>query len=259
MSAVIVIPARYGSSRFPGKPLAAVAGVPLIERVWRLAKATENEVIVATDDQRIAETVKSFGGEVVMTSPSCRNGTERVSEALHNSKSKAEIIINLQGDACLTPPWIIEAIIQRMSAERSIEIATPAVRLTLSDHNTLCETKNRKPTGGTFVVFDQKHRALYFSRSPIPHLRTTVEPLPVFKHIGLYGYRRSALEQYLKLPESQLEKVEGLEQLRALDFGLGITVVEVDYRGRTAWSIDTPEDLTQVEAIIAKEGEISNV
>jgi 3-deoxy-manno-octulosonate cytidylyltransferase (CMP-KDO synthetase) len=257
---VIVIPARYQSSRFPGKPLALIHGVSMIERVYRLAsKVPDAAVYVATDDGRIREAVERFGGRAIMTDPGCRNGTERVYAAAQTLTERPSIIINLQGDSPLTPPWILEALIGEMRRDSTIGLATPAVRVTREQYEALLNRPKDDATSGTLVVFDKNHRALYFSKAVIPYLREVPapgEPLPVYKHIGIYAFRWHALTEYLQLPPSPLEAVESLEQLRALEHGIPIKVVEVDYRDRTPWSVDTPNDLQRVEAILQSEGEL---
>lgn len=259
-SSVIVIPARYGSSRFPGKPLALIKGISLLERTWRIARsASPDRVLIATDDDRIEAAATGFGAEVIRTSHDCANGTERVYEAIsHGTNADADIIINLQGDAVLTPPWILTDIISAMKADSSVRIATPATKLSLQQYNDLAEQKKKGIVGGTLVVFDKNFNALYFSKSLIPFLRSAPADadLPLYRHIGLYAFRYSALKEYLSLPPSPLEQLEGLEQLRALEHGIPIRVVTVDYRGRTHWSVDSPDDVERVESIIAAQGEL---
>ena len=258
MKSVIVIPARYGSSRFPGKPLEKIKGIAMIERTWRIAKqASADRVLITTDDDRIEAYSKSFGAEVVRTGDECANGTERVYEALTNVGETPEIVINLQGDAVLTPPWILDDIIAAMKSDPSVRIATPATRITLQQYQDLAKQKAKGIVGGTLVVFNKQFDAMYFSKSPIPFVRSSKDAdLPLFRHIGLYGYTFAALKQYLELPMSELERIEGLEQLRALENCIPIRVVVVDYRGKTHGSVDSPEDITDVEQIIAAQGEL---
>lgn len=248
MQSVVIIPARYGSTRFPGKPMADIKGLSLLNRVWCIAKAAKNvdKVYIATDDKRIFDHAKSFGADAVMTSGSCPNGSFRVMEAIDNLKTAPEIIVNLQGDAVLTPPWIIEAVIKELKDNNDVNIATPAVRL----------LKSSKP-GGTLVVFDLKKNALYFSRAKIPFNREKQDSCEgLYRHIGIYGYKLDALKQYVSLKPTPLEEIEKLEQLRALENGMKIRVVEVDYKGRTHWAVDRPEDIDIVVEIINKEGEL---
>ena len=258
MKCLIVIPARYGSSRYPGKPLAQVVGKTVLERTCNIAKAASgvSDVIVATDDDRIKEHALSLDVNAVMTSPECKNGTERVFAALKEISADYDSVINLQGDAILTPPWVLDAIVGALT-ESSTPIVTPAVKLTLEQYDTLKESKASGDPGGTTVVFNNQYQALYFSKALIPFLRNfKQEDLPVFRHIGIYGYQREGLEKYLTLSEGVLEKVEGLEQLRALEAGMQIQVVPVDYNGRSHWSIDSPEDVAVAEQIIKHEGEL---
>lgn len=257
MTAAIVIPARYASSRFPGKPLHPVAGSPMIERVWRIARAVRHasRTVVATEDERILAHARSFGAEAIMTSPDCTNGTERVHDAVKRAAISEEIILNLQGDALLTPPWVLDAMIDEMIIDKAPDIVTPAVKLQGAALDEFLVQKKITPSSGTTVVFDLKKDALYFSKAVIPHLRKQGHAA-IYRHIGLYGYRKTALSQYVSLSASPLEQTEGLEQLRALENGMKIRVAVVDYRGRTHWSIDAPEDVAVAEKIIEREGEL---
>lgn len=259
MKTVIVIPARYGSTRFPGKPLKPVKGKSLLERTINIAKAVQHveDVFVATDDDRIATHAKELGAKAVMTSEKCENGTERVWEAIQNIGYKPDAIINLQGDAVLTPPWIIQSVVDALMSDPSVQLATPATQLTWEQYDKLADSKANGAAGGTTVTFDVNFNALYFSKSLIPYLRDKSQPLPpVFRHIGLYGYRYDCLQRYLQLKPTPLESSEKLEQLRALENGIPIKVVLVDYKGRSHWAIDSPEDVIVAESIIEKEGEL---
>jgi 3-deoxy-manno-octulosonate cytidylyltransferase (CMP-KDO synthetase) len=257
MTAAIVIPARYASSRFPGKPLCAVSGVTMLERVWRIASSVKqaSRVVIASDDERILAHARSFDAEAVMTSPECTNGTERVYDTLKRVAISEDIILNLQGDALLTPPWVLEAMIDEMIIDRTPEVVTPAVRLEGAALDEFVEQKKVRPASGTTVVFDVNKNALYFSKTILPHIRNAGHA-HIYRHIGLYGYRRAGLERYVALKPSPLEQAEGLEQLRALEHGMVIRVATVDYRGRTHWSIDAPGDAAIAEAIIEREGEL---
>ena len=259
MSTVIIIPARFGSSRLPGKPLMMIAGVSLLQRTWSIAKAVKHidAVYIATDDERIQHHAKSFGAEVLMTPVEARNGTERVFQAVTQLPEQPDIILNLQGDAVLTPPWVIQALIDTLRADSSVGFATTATRLTPAQYRLMAKSKQNGAVGGTTVVFDKENNALYFSKSLIPFVReNSSDQLPVFRHIGLYIYRYPVLKRYLALPQSLLEKTEGLEQLRALENGIPIKVVQVDYRGRSHWAVDSQADIEQVEQLIASEGEL---
>jgi len=256
--ATIIIPSRYGSTRFPGKPLAQIAGKTLLERVWSVAKAVPGSprVVVATDDERIFKHVSGFGAEVVMTSPECRNGSERVLEALKLLKANSEIVLNLQGDAPLVPPWVVAEVIEELVKNPNVSVATPAVQLKATDLESSKESKTE--AGGTYVVFDNQRNAMYFSKSRIPYIRSAPDgaAAPVFRHIGLYGYRKAALERYVSLEPGYFEQVEQLEQLRLLENGIPIRVCISDLRGRTLWSVDNPSDADRAAEIISKEGEL---
>lgn len=259
MRTVIVIPSRYASSRFPGKPLAPIRGHSLLRRTWAIARAVAgvDQVLVATDDPRIEAHARSFGAEAVMTDPACRNGTERVWAAIRGLFPAPGLVINFQGDAVLTPPWVLQPVVDALRAAAGETIVTPAVRLDWAAYDRLAAAKGAGQVGSTTVVMDVAGRALYFSKGLIPFARHRLPGCPpLFQHIGLYGYTRAALERYLELPPSPLEEIEGLEQLRALENGLPIQVVTVDYRGRTAWAVDSPEDVAVVESIIDREGEL---
>ena len=259
MTIVIVIPARYGSKRFPGKPLAVIRGRSLLQRTWTIGKAVSgvSALYVATDDERIAAHAKGFGATVVMTPPECATGTDRVLAAVRTLPARPDIVINLQGDAALTPPWVVQSLVDAMRGDDSVRIATPAVQCTLAELAEIEKSKRTHPESGTFVTFDKNNNALYFSKAIIPHLRSRDrDSPPVYHHIGIYGYRADALEAFCALPQSPLEQAEQLEQLRALQNGIPIRVVLVDRKGRTHWSVDTPDDAKKVEEIIAREGEL---
>jgi len=267
MRSAIVIPARYGSTRFPGKPMANILGKSLLERTWCIAKAVGGveEVVIATDDERIAMHASAFGAKVQMTNNNWRNGSERSLEALQLMNIKPEIVVNLQGDAVLTPPSIIETLLTEFfqTKNSSFAIATPCVQLTLGEYQNRLSGHKEGKTSGTMVTFDLQGRALYFSRAliPYPHSHSTFNQqattaVPAHRHIGLYAFRYESLCSYVNLKPTPLEKLEGLEQLRALEHGLPIKVVPVDYHGRTHWSVDHPHDIAIVEEIIKKEGEL---
>ncbi|OIZ95571.1 hypothetical protein A1D18_01410 [Candidatus Rickettsiella isopodorum] len=255
---VIIIPARYASSRFPGKPLTLIKGHSLIYRVWSIAKTIKSvdEVYIATDHADIQRHAINFGAKVLMTAEQ-NNGTERSFFALSLLENKPNIILNLQGDAVLTPPWVLQALIDAMIANVKLEITTPATLINAEQYSVMQKAKLNGEVGGTMVVFDKDLNALYFSKSMIPYLRDTqMGSPPLYRHIGLYAYRYSALEKYIALPPTPLEKLEGLEQLRVLENGQSIRVVLVDYKGHTHASIDSPEDVIRVERLIEAEGEL---
>lgn len=257
MKTIIVIPARYHSGRFPAKPLKAIKGHSLLYRVWCIAKSVKqiDEVYIATDHADIQSHAVAFGAKVIMTE-ACENGTARVFNAISTLDEKPEIVFNLQGDAVLTPPWIIQALIATMLANPNIAMTTPATRITRDQYASMQASK-LKEVGGTMVVCDKDDNALYFSKSMIPYLRDIVmENPPLYRHIGLYAYRYATLEKYTTLSPTPLEILEGLEQLRLLEHGVAIRVVMVDYKGRTHASVDSPDDVKRVELIIEKEGEL---
>jgi 3-deoxy-manno-octulosonate cytidylyltransferase (CMP-KDO synthetase) len=267
MHVAIVIPARYDSKRFPGKPLANISGKSLLERAWLIARDVESvdSVIIATDDKRIVEHATAFGANVQMTDSKWSNGSERILQALQLQKLSPDIVINLQGDAVLTPPFVISALLKAFLADKNEKyaVATPCVRLTKNQYAQMLKNKNEGISSGTLVTFDLENKALYFSRSIIPLLRDDKtnghDLVPVYRHIGLYAYRLQALENYVRLSPTPLEVAEGLEQLRLIENNVPIKVVAVDYKGRTHWSVDHPEDVAIVESIIKKEGELVKI
>lgn len=254
----IVIPARFQSSRFPGKPLVEILGISMLERVWRIAtySRASNNVIIATDDIRIEQHARKFGAQVIMTSKDCRNGTERVYEAVKDTAAQDDIILSLQGDAVLTPPWVIDHIIDSLQTEKSsaIGIATPAQALEGHILEAFLKQKNISPSSGTTVTFDLNHKALYFSKQVIPYSHSQHKLL--YRHIGLYAYRFHTLQHCQALAPTPLEKIEKLEQLRALENNIPIKIAVVDYKGRTHASIDTPQDVEWVKQLIQQEGEL---
>ena len=229
----------------------------MLERVWRIARAVKNcdRIVVATESAEVVDFARSFGAEAVITSDRCRNGTERMFEAAEVADLADDILVNLQGDAVLTPPWILEAMIEAMTRDAGIEAITPAVQLDGEALTKFAAHKVANKSSGTTVVFDRAGNALYFSKQILPFIRTHGFS-NVYRHIGLYGYRRRLLVEYCKLAPSPLEETEGLEQLRLLENGLKIRVLKVDYRGRTHASIDTYDDVRFAEDIIATEGEL---
>lgn len=260
MRTVIVIPARFKSSRYPGKPLVAVAGRTMIERVYRIACAVEgvNAVHVATDDERIREAAEGFGAPVVMTSSEARNGTERVAEAVAALDGAFDLAVNLQGDAPLTPPHFIRSLIDAMDADPAAEMATAAVRCDAETLAHFQEDRRRGRVGGTTVACANDGTALYFSKEVIPYVPPgpVPEPIPVFHHVGLYAYRTGLLRAYRQWAPGRLEALEGLEQLRVLENGRRIKVVEVDAGGRPFWEINNPEDVARIEGVIARFGDV---
>lgn len=264
MSVLIVIPARYASTRYPAKPLVALTGASgqsktLIRRSWDAAIAVKgvDRVVVATDDARIRDEAESFGAEVVMTSEECQNGTERCAEALENLGSKAEIVVNLQGDAPLTPAWFIEDLVQGLRDNPWAELATPVLRCEGETLASLREDRHHGRVGGTTAVFGAGNRALYFSKEVIPYTSSSYlahEPTPVFHHVGVYAYRPGTLSAYPSWPVGPLERLEGLEQLRFLENGRAVLCVEVEARGRQFWELNNPSDVARIEGMMAEMG-----
>jgi len=260
MKSVILIPARFASSRYPGKPLVELRGAggaakPLIQRSYEAASRVPgvDAVHIVTDDQRIADTAASFGAPVIMTSQAARNGTERCAEALDTLDSP-DLVINFQGDALLTPPGFVTALIGQMRACPDASVATPAMRLTSGEVRALQAEEAAGRVGGTSVVTDAAGRALYFSKRLIPHLPEGAldEHLsPVRLHVGVYAYRPTALAAYAVAPASELELLEGLEQLRFLDQGIPIEVVEVETPAFILRELNNPSDVAPIEAALA--------
>ncbi len=258
MNIVIVIPARYQSSRFPGKPLAPLKGASgvsksLIRRAWEAANAVSGiaRTVVATDDTRIAEAATAFGAEVVMTSSECENGTARCHNALPQL-GDPDVIVNLQGDAPLTPPWFVEALID--AVKQGAEVATPVLRCDAQTYRNFAEDRKAGRVGGTTAVFAASGRALYFSKEVIPYVGHTIQDgdvVPVFHHVGLYAYTRKALEHYVSWQTGPLETLEGLEQLRFLENGVPVQCVEVEAPGRAFWELNNPVDTPRIEAALA--------
>jgi 3-deoxy-manno-octulosonate cytidylyltransferase (CMP-KDO synthetase) len=259
MKVAIVIPARFNSRRLPGKPMVKIAGVSLLERVWRIAKAVRgvSAVYVTTDDERVVAHAASFGAPAILTSVDCATGTDRVHAALRQMPERPDAVVNLQGDAVLTPPWVVQGLVDAFHADPATGMVTAAVRCTWQTLDELRALKAESPTSGTLVTIDRFGRALYFSKAIIPYLRIKdFDVPPVHRHIGIYGYASDTLDQLAGMEQTPLEIAEQLEQLRALENGIPIKVVIVDYQGRTHGSVDAPEDIPFIEDIIARQGEL---
>lgn len=259
----ILIPARFASQRFPGKPLAILRGADgarqsLIERSWRAAVAVADpaSIWVATDDRRIADAVTGFGGQVVMTPSGCRNGTERCAAALDELGDIAPIIVNLQGDAPLTPDFVVADLVKALQADEQAVMTTPAVRCSPSLYRHLVHDQAEGRVGGTTVVFNRELRALYFSKRVIPHVAADRSDAHshVYLHLGVYAYRPDALRRYVATPPSPLEQLEGLEQLRFLETGGVIRVVEFEPIGWDCIELNNPEDIPAIEAVLQQRG-----
>lgn len=243
---IAIIPARYASTRFPGKPLAKLGGKPVIQRVYERVTSVISNAVVATDDERIYAAVESFGGKVVMTSENHKSGTDRCWEAYQKQGEEYDVVINVQGDE----PFIAESQLRSIMAcfeDEATDIATLVKPFAESDGLAALQNPNSPK-----VVLDAESRAIYFSRSVIPYLRG-VEPEEwlskhtFYKHIGMYAFRREVLREVTALPQSTLEKAESLEQLRWLENGykIGVGVTNIETVG-----IDTPEDLERAEEFL---------
>jgi 3-deoxy-manno-octulosonate cytidylyltransferase (CMP-KDO synthetase) len=262
MRTLIVIPARYASKRFPGKPLHPIAGVSMLARTIdaanRAAALTGAKVLVATDDERIAAHAREVGAEAVMTDPELPSGTDRARAAAALVDPGADFVVNLQGDAPFTPPDHLAAVIA--AADRA-DVVTPVVRLTWAALDELRERKRATPFSGTTCVRLADGRAAWFSKTILPAIRDEAKLRaagglsPVLQHIGLYGYARAALERIAALPESPHERLEGLEQLRFLENGLSVHAVLVEPSALHSAGIDTPEDAAHAERLLALHGD----
>ena len=263
-SFAIIIPARYASTRYPGKPLVALRGSTgtaktLIRRSWECANSIAGAVgvWVATDDQRIADEVLGFGGQVVMTDEACANGTERCADAIGHLGDIADIIVNLQGDAPLSPSFVVHDLVRRLDEDAAVMMTTPAVRCSRSVYRHLAEDAAQGRVGGTTVVCSSANRALYFSKRLLPYLPEADAQRdfpPVSLHLGLYAYRPDALRLYNAAPTSELEQLEGLEQLRFLDIGQAIGVVHLDPLDWDSIELNNPSDVTAIERVLTERG-----
>lgn len=243
MKIFVVIPARYASTRLEGKPLAKIAGKPMIQRVYEQAKKAGNidGVAVATDDRRILDAVESFGGKAFMTSEDNRSGTDRVSEAARKiGLGPDDVVINLQGDQPLIEPESLDEVVEPFISDSTVQMSTLAFKIV--NEKEITNPKDVK------VAFDNDGFALYFSRSPIPFGRD-VSAFDTYKHLGVYAYTRRFLETFANLPKGRLEEIEKLEQLRALEYGHRIKVVVTEH---DSYEVDLPEDIRAVEEILGK-------
>ncbi len=259
MKTVVFIPARYASTRYPGKPLATLRQADgstktLIQMSWEAASLIRGvkAVYVATDDNRIAEAARDFGAEVMMTAESCENGTARCADALAQLAEDPDLVVNFQGDAPLTPPWFVEDLIAAMLADPTVGMATPVLRCDRQTYDNFTDDRRNGRVGGTTAVFDRNMRALYFSKEVLPYIDAgkLPDPVAVFHHVGVYAYRPPALRAYAASPVCQLELLEGLEQLRFLHSGTPVRCVEVDARGRQFWELNNPIDVARIEAAL---------
>jgi len=245
MKIVCIIPSRYESSRFPGKPLADLCGKPMIQHVYErvLTSKIVSSAAVATDDQRIFEAVRTFGGHAVMTSAEHKSGTDRIAEAVSGlDLEDTDIVVNIQGDQPLFEPAQIEEVVRPLLDDPSVPMSTliyKIVRPEEINHPNAVKT-----------VFDHEHFAIYFSRATIPFVRDKGQAVSYYKHHGIYAYRRDFLHTFTRLPVGVLEKLEALEQLRAIEYGYRIKVVETLY---DSVEVDTPQELDRVRSIINKQ------
>lgn len=254
MKFIAIIPARYASTRFPGKPLAVLGGKPVIQRVYEQVAGVLDDAVVATDDERIRDAVRAFGGRVEMTSPDHRSGTDRCREAYDRLGVEYDVVVNVQGDEPFIQPSQLEAV-KRCFDDPETDIATLVKPFTEADGLAALENPNSPK-----VVLDAQSRAIYFSRSVIPYLRGVeraewLARHTFYKHIGLYAFRTDVLRAVTALPQSALEKAESLEQLRWLENGykIGVGISEVETIG-----IDTPEDLEKAERFLDSQFTIHN-
>lgn len=231
-----VIPARYQSTRFPGKVLAEISGKPMIQRVYEQTIKSKliDSVLVAVDDQRIYNCVKGFGGKVVMTASHHQSGTDRIAEAVE--KTDADIVVNIQGDQPIIDPLMIDEAVQPLLDDPTLEMSTLKIKIPKEDYH---------DPGIVKVVTDEHGFALYFSRSLIPYPANDL-PFEVYEHVGLYVYQKDFLLKISRTPQSYLEKIEKLEQLRVLENGYKIFVVETNSKRVAGMSVDTPEDLAKL-------------
>ena len=265
MKTLIVVPSRYASTRFPQKPLHVIAGKTLLARVAEIARLCASRsgnvsYVVATDHQTIAAHANEIGAPVVMTDPNLPSGTDRALAAANQVAPDAEFIVNLQGDAPFTPPSYITAIIEA-GRTTDLDAVTPIVQMTWDDLDELRDRKRETPFSGTTCVVNGQDEALWFSKNILPAirkedtLRDGAGLSPVWRHIGLYGYKRAALETFVSLPEGHYESLEGLEQLRFLENGMRMHAVKVPAFPSAMWGIDTPQDAAHAEMLIATHGE----
>lgn len=255
MQAAIIIPARYGSSRFPGKPLAKLAGKTLLQHVCEAAKKIASaQTIVATDDQRIFEHAAELGVLPIMTPESCSSGTDRVLATLAQLPTQPDYVINLQGDSPLTQTSILQQMFDQL---KTSPVVTPVLQLTWQALDHLRNNKATNPFSGTFAIVNKNDEGVWFSKQIIPairneqKLRAHSELSPMYQHLGIYGYSRTVLHEFAALDPSHYEQLEGLEQLRFLENGYTIKTVKLDPKSILAWrGVDSPDDLTFVEKLI---------
>jgi 3-deoxy-manno-octulosonate cytidylyltransferase (CMP-KDO synthetase) len=262
MSVAIIIPARYASTRFPGKPLAEIAGRTMLQRVCELADNVSKEFedtfyLVATDDERIAKHCDAINVSYVMTSEDCPTGSDRALMAALTLDEEPQFIVNLQGDAPFTPKIAVTSVIEKWQTNNNLDVITPIVQLNWEQLDRLRENKKTTPFSGTTCTIDKNGNALWFSKNIIPAIRKeddlkkTSDKSPIYQHFGIYGYKTSTLKKFVDLPQSTYEKLEGLEQLRLIENGINIQTVCIDIDIEKLQSgIDSPEDLKRAEALL---------
>lgn len=259
----IAIPARYGSTRFPGKPLTEIAGQSMLSRVAQLARSVSEDfddidIFVTTEDQRIATHAAEIGVECVLTPDNCPTGSDRVLAALKAREAdEPDFVINLQGDAPFTPPSVLRAMIEGFQDHPYAEVITPVHLLSWDDLDRLRENKKKTPFSGTTAVVNSEGYAMWFSKNIIPGirkeeaLRAESDMSPIYQHMGLYGFRVDILKLFCASDEGVYERLEGLEQLRMLENGIKITAIPVEIEtGKIQSGIDTPEDVKRAEALL---------
>ncbi len=267
MKLAIAIPARYGSSRFPGKPLAIIAGKSMLSRVLDIANKAASSyknifIFVTTEDKRIADHAAKLGTPCISTSARCATGSDRILSAIRQLDDWPDFVINLQGDAPFTPPSVIKKMIDAYVENPYLEVITPVHRLSWLDLERLRKIKKKTPFSGTTAIINENGKALWFSKNIIPAIRNEEtlrkqSPLsPIYQHIGLYGFRSDILEKFCKLNQGVYEQLEGLEQLRMIENNINIQSIDIDIEQGTIQSgIDSPEDLARAEKYILDHGE----
>jgi 3-deoxy-manno-octulosonate cytidylyltransferase (CMP-KDO synthetase) len=274
MKTLIVIPARLGSTRFPDKPLAMINGRSMLSWVTGLAEKARElylsdhastddakskklvDIVVSTEHERVMQHATDIGVRAVITSEACVTGSDRAWATCQALNQSYDAVINLQGDAPLTPPHFITEVIRLLNSP-DVQVATPAIKLTWEELDSLRQNKTTTPFSGTTVIINKSGRALWFSKNIIPALRSETQlrstsPLsPVLRHVGIYGFRPAVLEKFAGLPQGTYETHEGLEQLRLLENDIPIHVAIVDHRGQPCFTgVDSPEDIGRVEALL---------
>lgn len=264
MKTAIIIPARYGSTRFPGKPLALIDGQTMLSRVVNLARKAIGEdenipIAVATEDERIFNHAKELGVQAIMTSDNCATGSDRVLEAVQKLESDIDFVIGLQGDAPFTPIEAIAKMINAVQKSKDIQVITPVIKLRWTELDALREQKKITPFSGTTAIINDEGRALWFSKNILPAIRKENilrdgDFSPVHQHIGLYGFKINTLKKFVGLPQGTYEQLEGLEQLRLIENDIPIHTVTINVdAGLAQAGIDSPEDIERAENILKQQ------